>query len=332
MTDLGLADAVDTTETLLQPVGVPGQVIVDHQVGALQVDTLSGRIRGEQDLHLGVVLEGLLGLHPLFAANAAVDDDHRGFAPEQGGDPGLQVVERVPVLGEQDQFLVGRRLGRRDRPGAVGNVGLACAEGTGSGKNGVEQAGQFLPLGIGALAPHLLRQPFEPAEGIDFRLEFHQGARSGRLVEELLLGGLDFCLRRVLQVFHVLLVEDRQQGGRQDVGRAATLEHLHLPQAALQSFPPTMQGLVDGLGRRGQPALEDGQGEADRAGPLVVLQGLGPVELFTDVFRHRLVECGLVIRKPVRHGVGNALGKKRGAVELEQVLLDHAPHQVGHVR
>ena len=82
-----------------------------------------------------------------------------------------------------------------------------------------------------------------------------------------------------------------------------------------------MQGLVDGLRRRGQPALEDGQGEADRAGPLVVLQGLGPVELFTDVFRHRLVECGLVIRKPVRHGVGNALGVDKGSYPNSQKVL-----------
>ena len=46
--DLGLADAVDAAEALLQPVGVPGQVVVDHQVGALEVDALAGRVGGDR--------------------------------------------------------------------------------------------------------------------------------------------------------------------------------------------------------------------------------------------------------------------------------------------
>ena len=60
--DLGLADAVDAAEALLEAVGVPGQVVVDHQVGALEVDALAGGVGGQQHLHLGVVLEGLLRL------------------------------------------------------------------------------------------------------------------------------------------------------------------------------------------------------------------------------------------------------------------------------
>ena len=47
--DLGLADAVDATEALLDAVGVPGQVVVDHQVGALQVETLAGGVGRDQD-------------------------------------------------------------------------------------------------------------------------------------------------------------------------------------------------------------------------------------------------------------------------------------------
>ena len=48
--DLGLADAVDAAEALLEPVRVPGQVVVDHQVGALEVDALAGGVGGDQDL------------------------------------------------------------------------------------------------------------------------------------------------------------------------------------------------------------------------------------------------------------------------------------------
>ncbi len=84
--DLGLADAVDAAEALLEAVRVPRQVVVHHQVGALEVDALAGGVGGEQHLHLGVVLERLLRLQPLLAAHAAVDDDHGLRAAEQRGD------------------------------------------------------------------------------------------------------------------------------------------------------------------------------------------------------------------------------------------------------
>ncbi|MFN7871775.1 MAG: hypothetical protein ACK5QQ_06200 [Cyanobacteriota bacterium] len=47
MADLLLADPVDAPEALLQPVGVPGQVVIHHQVCPLQVHALPGRIVGQ---------------------------------------------------------------------------------------------------------------------------------------------------------------------------------------------------------------------------------------------------------------------------------------------
>ena len=46
--DLGLPDAVDAPEALLDAVRVPGQVVVHHEVGALQVDALPRRVGGDQ--------------------------------------------------------------------------------------------------------------------------------------------------------------------------------------------------------------------------------------------------------------------------------------------
>ena len=43
--DLGLADAVDAAEALLDPVGVPGQVVVDHQVARAEGSRLRRRRR-----------------------------------------------------------------------------------------------------------------------------------------------------------------------------------------------------------------------------------------------------------------------------------------------
>ena len=53
--DLGLADAVDAAEALLDAVRVPRQVVVDHQVRALEVEALAGGVGGDQDEHVRVL-------------------------------------------------------------------------------------------------------------------------------------------------------------------------------------------------------------------------------------------------------------------------------------
>jgi hypothetical protein len=47
VTHFGLTNAVDTTETLFDPVWIPGKIVVDHEVGTLQVDPFSSGIRGQ---------------------------------------------------------------------------------------------------------------------------------------------------------------------------------------------------------------------------------------------------------------------------------------------
>ena len=73
VTHLGLPDAVNPPEALLQAIRVPGQVVAHHQVCALQVDALAGRVGGQQHLDLRVVAEGFLGLEPILASHAAVN-------------------------------------------------------------------------------------------------------------------------------------------------------------------------------------------------------------------------------------------------------------------
>ena len=81
--DFGLADAVNAAEALFQAVGIPGQVVVDHQVGALKVDAFAGGVGGNQDFDFLVVLERFLGLAPLLAPDSAVDDDDGLRSPDQ---------------------------------------------------------------------------------------------------------------------------------------------------------------------------------------------------------------------------------------------------------
>ena len=67
VTDFRLSDPMDATETLLQPVGIPRQVVVDREMGTLEVDAFTGSIGRRQNLNLWIMLKGFLGFQPLFA-------------------------------------------------------------------------------------------------------------------------------------------------------------------------------------------------------------------------------------------------------------------------
>ena len=328
MTDLGLADTVDTAEALLQPVRVPGQVVVDHQMRALEVDALAGGVGGQQHLNLGVVTERLLGLEPICPAHAAVDHHQRFPAAQQAGDAFLKIAEGVAMLGEDNQLLPRGRPGLGDSAGAVGNLRLAGLPGQASGsKDLTEQTGQLPPFGVGAAVAHGQGEVLQRFQGVDFGLELGAGAGGRGLIEDRRLGGLDIAIRRVFEVRHLVRVQGQSGVGR---GPGAALEHLQFAQPALQTFAPP-QGLVDRLRRRGQAALQNRQGEADRAGALLALQRLGAIELLAHVIANGLVEPRLRRRQPVRNRMGDALGKQRPAVELQEIFLEHAPHQIGGI-
>ena len=170
--DLGLADAVDAAEALFQAVGVPGQVVVDHEVGALEVDALAGGVGGEQDLDGDVVEEALLGLAAVLATQATVDDGDGVAAAEQlVGDVVVEVVQGVAVLGEDDDLLVGCGFGRVNGARAVGGLRLPGAvRDAGGREDGFEDPGQFAPLGVAGAADFGSQSP-AGAGGWRFRPE-----------------------------------------------------------------------------------------------------------------------------------------------------------------
>lgn len=80
MTHFRLPDTVNAPKTLFQSVGVPRQIVVDHQVRALQVDALPCRVRGDENERFFVLREGFLRFAPFFAPDAAVDNHNGLFA------------------------------------------------------------------------------------------------------------------------------------------------------------------------------------------------------------------------------------------------------------
>src|ERR1035441_6153509 len=97
--------------------------------------------------------EGFLHLQSLFASDAAMDDYHGFLATEKRSDALFQVIQRVAMLGKDDQLLVRRGSGcwycaiasRGDGSSDLVRAGR-------SGEDGREQASQLPPLGIGPAA------------------------------------------------------------------------------------------------------------------------------------------------------------------------------------
>ena len=102
--DFGLADAVDPPEALLKAVGVPRKVVIDHQMGALEVDPFAGSIRRHKDGDVAILGEPILHVAARIAVYSAVNRDYRLGASEKRLDAFNQVADRVAVLGEDDEL------------------------------------------------------------------------------------------------------------------------------------------------------------------------------------------------------------------------------------
>ncbi len=171
MTDLRLPNAMNAPKALFDAVWVPRQVVVHHQVRALQVDSFTCGIRCEQHLHLGIMQKGFLRLRPLLATHPTVYGDY-GFAPaQQGRDAGLQVAQRVAMLGEDHQLLSHRRHGRWDFASAVGSVGFGDAVGDRLLREDLaEQVRELSPFCVRPAAADRKRHRFELLQRCDFGL------------------------------------------------------------------------------------------------------------------------------------------------------------------
>jgi len=92
---------VNAAHALFEAVGVPGDVVVEHQVTELQVDALASGLR--RDHHLGFAFEGLFGGDAGLQRHPAVNGDD-AIAPLP--QPLFEVLQRIARLGEH-QYLGG---------------------------------------------------------------------------------------------------------------------------------------------------------------------------------------------------------------------------------
>ncbi len=96
---------MDTAEPLFQPVGVPGQVVIDHQMrAALKVDALPGSIVGDHDANHRIGVESGDGGTAGLAGNAAMNHHNRCRIAEARSDLLSEIFQRVLWLGEDQEF------------------------------------------------------------------------------------------------------------------------------------------------------------------------------------------------------------------------------------
>ena len=160
---------MDAPEPLLNTVRVPGKVIVDHEVRALEVKTLPCRIGGHEDDHVGVARELFLDPRSLLTGYPAVYRHHGILAPKQRGDSPIQVVESVPVLRKDDE-LARCTVSRRRAEHA-----------------GVQDRAQLHPLGVLLRIAHTLGLGNKRVKRGDLRAELLYSLRGRRSIENFLL-------------------------------------------------------------------------------------------------------------------------------------------------
>ena len=310
VTDLLLADAVDATEPLLQSVRVPRQVVVDHQVGPLQVDALAGGIGRDQDLDLGLVLESLLGAASHFATHAPGDGDHRFVLAKQGSELGAEVVQGVLVLGEDDQLAKAAILVMHDVL--------------------LQDLLQLGPLRIAFAPPNPPGELLQTCELADFGFEFLHGPGGRCLVDHLVLEIFELVAQGIIRIREQIerRLVDRELPRRRDLPTASDFPHL--PRLRLEPILPTPKRLVDRSGAGGESTLQDGEREADGA-LATAIEGFRPVVLLADVIGDFGVELGLVFRELIPGDVGPSLGEEFRPIEPVELLLHPPQHEVGGI-
>ena len=185
VTDLALADTVDAAEALLELVGVPGQVVVDHQVSAaLEVHPLSGSIVREKHTYAWIIVERRDDRSPLLTRHASMDDSHGVRVAKVGRDLVLEVVDGVAWFGEDQDLSLTPRVFVKDRWG-------------------VEDGGELCPLRVLAGAAERERHALETAQARDLVLELLDGRRGGRRRDRLALETLELFVGQLLELVRI---------------------------------------------------------------------------------------------------------------------------------
>jgi hypothetical protein len=222
----GLAVTVDPAHALLEAVGIPGEVVVDHEAAELEVQTLAGRFGCYHDLR--VIAEASFLGDAFGQAHLSVND-RRSEAPSL--ESPLEGIEGVFELGENKQLFVG----------VVAEILL-------------DDPPEFLNFGFFASLFHLGCKADEFLQFPHFGSQLLRRAGGGEGLEVFQKIFPVFC--RPIACLLVELFLDRLH---------LLVEEIAIPfvEEILQLLPPASQRFANGIEARSKTSLEDGEGEGD---------------------------------------------------------------------
>ncbi len=105
----------------------------------------------------------------------------------------------------------------------------------------LQELGEFVPFAVSAGMADLIGQVFESFEHADFDLEFRDRACRRCLIDDFLLGLLNFGVRSVVQVVQVVLSVRGQPGNQVNPDLGSAFEELLLTEAFFQALAPAAE-------------------------------------------------------------------------------------------
>src|SRR5260370_23551175 len=104
MANLRLPDAMDSAKALLYAIWIPGKIVIDHEIGILEVDTFASGVSRQQNPDHSVISKQFLNRAPFIAMNSPMNNDYGFFAPQEITYLAFEIMQSIPVLCENDQL------------------------------------------------------------------------------------------------------------------------------------------------------------------------------------------------------------------------------------
>ena len=190
MADLGLANAVNASEALLESIGIPRQIVIDHEVRTLQIDTLARSIGCDEYPHVLVLRKAMLRRPTVITGHSAANHHNRIWVAQQDADLLLEIGQRVLMLRKDDELLAGAV--------AIEHARII-----------LQQERELFPLTVVPALAKTLRHAFKAGQGFDFRFELGDGRGGRRGVDYAVLVALVLVAVEVINIKVVILRRDR---------------------------------------------------------------------------------------------------------------------------
>ncbi len=312
MTDLGLTNAMNASEALLKSIGIPRQIVIDHEMRTLQIDALARSIGCDEYPHVLVLRKAMLSRPAVITGHSAANHHNRIWVTQQNADFLLEIKQRVLMLRKDDELLAGAV--------AIEHARII-----------LKQERELFPLSVVPALAKTLRHAFKAGQGFDFRFELGDGRRGRRGVDYAVLIALVLITVEVINIKVIILRRDGIKRTAHDERILNATSPTNRIQLVFEPTTTSAQRLINRLRGGREPPLQRCECESNAILALAV-QAVRAVKLLAHICGYVVVQRFLGLRELVRNGIRPTFWEERTTVEFEQLLLDQPTHHIGYVR